>query len=410
MIHPADIARRYGDRLLFLGGERAITYADFARQVLQEPVPDSAGPARVDLDWTPAAFVRLLALCLGGRDIAIGCDARPDALGPFRKFGPLLILPTGGTTGAPRHVVHSQQRLLGAYALQERPPVRLLALYAAGHIAGLDTFFQALHRGSTLVLPAGRSPEAIAAAIEAHRVQVLPATPSFLQFLLLSGALEGRDLTCVETVPHGAEPMPPPLRARLQAAFPHAQLLQRFGLTELGALPVRPDPDDPAALFLEDIPGYAWKIEDGELLVQSPRRMLGTLEEGPVDPDAPWHHTGDFAEWTPRGSLRVHGRREALINVGGLKIVPEVVEALLLEQPMVRDAAVHAVPHPLTGQAVVARVVFAGAPDPPALVRALRAAARQRNLPLAHVPTRIEPVDALDRTALGKRARPRVNA
>ena len=411
MIRLADIARRYGDRPLFLGGERPVTYAEFAGQTHdQDPEQDARETACLELEWTPAAFARLLGLINAGRDVAIGCEVRGEQLQPFHNFRPLLILRTGGTTGAPRHVVHAQQRLLGAYTLQERPPVRLLALYAAGHIAGLDAFFQALHRGSTLVLPDGRSPEAIAAAIETHRVQVLPATPTFLQFLLLSGALEGRDLSCVETIPHGAEPMPPPLRARLQAAFPRAQLLQRFGLTELGALPVRPDPEDPAALFLEEGDGYAWKIEDGELLIRSPRRMLGTLEDGPADPADPWHHTGDLAEWTPRGSLHVHGRREALINVGGLKIVPEAVEALLLAQPMVRDAAVHAVPHPLTGQAVVARVVFAGEPDPASLVRALRAAARQRNLSLAHVPTHIEAVGEIGKTALGKRARPQVKA
>jgi acyl-coenzyme A synthetase/AMP-(fatty) acid ligase len=198
--------------------------------------------------------------------------------------------------------------------------------------------------------------------------------------------------------------MPPALRERIRAAFPKARLLQRFGLTELGPLPVREDPADPQALFLD--PGESeWKVEDGELLIRSPARMLGTLEDGPVSGSTTWHATGDLAELTKRGSIRILGRREAVINVGGQKVIPETVEALLLDLPQVRDVAVTGVPNPLTGQAVCARVVFAGPPDSMALLRAARLAARERGLSIAHVPTKVEPAESIDRTAIGKRAR-----
>lgn len=418
MIDLAAIVRTCGSRCLFSETGGSVGYASFAALVdsKRRQWASDAGPGHGlvahQLEWKADAFAGLLARFLLGQNVLLGSAvpaAAPARLSPFLGQSPLLVLRTGGTTGDPRHVVHSVASLLSPYHPEMRPPVGLLVLYAADHIAGLDAFFQAFHRGSTLVVPPSLAPRDLAHCIESQRIQVLPATPTLLQFLLLSGELEGRELGAVTTIPHGAEPMPPALRERIAKAFPNARLLQRFGMTELGALPVRADPAAPEALFLDSV-DYAWKVEDGELLIQSPTRMLGTLEDGPVDPASTWHRTGDLAEQTPRGSIRILGRREALINVGGSKIVPEIVEAMILEQPGVRDVAVCGIPNPLTGQALCAQVIFAGEADPHGLMKALRAAAREKCLSLAHVPTRIEAVAELDKTAVGKRARPRVKS
>jgi acyl-coenzyme A synthetase/AMP-(fatty) acid ligase len=410
MIDATSVCQTYRTRILFAGPEGTTSYEDFLKLVEAErgeislPRSGSTMLMQVPLEWEPGGFARLLAILSAGHSVTLTPECPKLSLAPFEKHAPLVILPTGGTMGQPRHVVHAASRLLGGYRIQKRPPVRLLVLYAAGHIAGLDAFFQAFHRGSTLVIPADRRAATIAACIEQERVEVLPATPTFLQFLLLSGELEGRQLESVTTIPHGAEPMSPKLRERVGEAFPRAQLHQRFGLTELGALPVREDPDDPKALFL-DSSGCQWKVEGGELFIKSPARMLGTLEDGPVDPDNAWHATGDLAEMTGRGSVRVLGRREAVINVGGEKVIPETVEALLMDLPNVRDAAVTGLPNPLTGEAVYARIVFDGTPEPMALLRDARRAARARGLSMAHVPTKIEPAATIDRTSIGKRPR-----
>ncbi|NDV61622.1 long-chain fatty acid--CoA ligase [Puniceicoccales bacterium CK1056] len=408
MIDLQKIVAAYGDRCLFAGPRQSIDYRTFLELVeaRSKALSDSSSqPIHFHrLEWRADSFADLLARFLAGQSVVLGNSSTLSGFELFAASAPLLILKTGGTTGEPRHVVHSVNTLLTPYALEERPQNRLLVLYAADHIAGIDAFFQALHRGSTLVIPSSMNAKALASCIEEQSVQVLPATPTFLQFLLLSGELEGRDLSSVTTIPHGAEPMPAALRQRISAHFPNARLLQRFGMTELGALPVRADPEYPDAMFLDE-PGYDWKVEDGELLIKSPTRMLGTLEEGLADPESVWHRTGDLAEKTPNGSIRVLGRREALINIGGTKVVPEVVEAMILEQPGVRDAAVSAIPNPLTGQALCAKVIFAGEPDVQGLMKALRQASREKALSLAHVPTRIEAVTELAKTAVGKRLR-----
>lgn len=415
MIDIRSVCRTYATRTLFAGSDRTVSYEEFFKLVETESSDLRSTPSRstkierLSLDWSPSAFARFLGCLTTGQSVALAEHCPDCPLSPFEKQAPLIILPTGGTTGEPRHVVHAATRLLGPYRLEERPPVRVLVLYTAGHMAGLDAFFQAFHRGSTLVVPRDRRASTIASCIERERIEVLPATPTFLQFLLLSGELEGRQMDCVTTIPHGAEPMPARLRKRVEETFPGARLIQRFGLTELGSLPVREDPDDPEALFLKS-EGGQWQVVDGELLIRTPARMLGTLEDGPVDSADSWHPTGDLAELTERGSIRILGRREAVINVGGEKVIPEIVEALLMDLPGVRDAAVSGMPNPLTGEAVCARIVYDGPPDPMALLRSARRAAQARGLSIAHVPTKVEPVKLLEQTAIGKRSRTRGKA
>jgi len=408
MLPLQRIESAYGDRTFLSGGGESVSFATFIRQVHEEINRGRFDPATIhpiSPSWEARSWARLLAILCGGGVASLGGSDGVSLPVAFLPYRPLLVFRTGGTTGGPRNVVHEAKRLLSAFTLTERPPRRQLVLYAPGHIAGFDAFMQALVRGTTLIVPDSLQGRDIARAIERERVEVLPATPTLLQFLLLSGELRNRDLDSVKTIPHGAEPMPPALRERLSLAFPNARLVQRFGLTELGAIPAEPDPEDPEALFFPSDGGFDWKLEEGVLFLRSPSRMLGTLEEGLTGDTAQWWATGDLAEVTARGSLRILGRREAMINVGGSKVIPETVEALLLDEEGVVDVWVRAQPNPMTGQAVTAQVVFEGRADVMNLLRSVRKAAAKAGLSLAHVPTRLEAVDSIPRTAVGKRSR-----
>lgn len=403
MIALKDIVEQFADRELFITPKGVVTYREFGEMTM-----DSDGLVGASLfgglNWNPGAMAGLVTSLLK-HEVTLLCSLPESAnLKPFLENQPLLVLKSGGTMGEPKHVVHSVDRLFGKYEILDRPCSRNLILFEADHIAGLDAFFQALHRGATLVFPDSRDAFGIVQAIQDFEVEVLPATPTFLQFLLLSGALEEKVLKSVKTIPHGAEPMLSELRRRIQRAFPRARLVQRFGLTELGALPVKEDPMDPSALVLEGA-GYSWKIEDGELLIQAPTRMLGTLEDGPIaEPDG-WHHTGDFAEFSASGSVRILGRRETMINVGGSKVLPETVEDFLLHQEGVLDVAVYPEPSLLTGQAVAADIVFEQDPVPAIWLRGLRKRAIIHGLELTHVPTHVRPVKQIQLNRIGKRLR-----
>jgi len=271
-----------------------------------------------------------------------------------------LILATGGTTGIPKIVLHDLNVLLATVPVKHGPAKRLLPLMRFDHIGGLDMAFRALAGRHVLVAPpADLTPAAVAATIARHEVDVLPATPSFLNLLLLSEAHSGGALDSLRVVPYGAEAMPAGLLARLRAALPQVEFVQRFGTSETGALPV--DDGGEGLMLRSDDPAYAWKILDGELWVRSPARALGYLsgEGRGFDVDG-WFRTGDLAETLPDGAIRVLGRREELINVGGEKIFPSEVENVLLAHPQVADCRVGAEPSAVLGQVVIAEIVWRG--------------------------------------------------
>jgi len=272
-----------------------------------------------------------------------------------------LILATGGTAGQPKLVLHDLGTLLAAIPLRNGRPVRLLPLMRFDHIGGLDMAWRALAGGQVIVAPPAEiAPESVAAAIARHRVEVLPATPSFLNLLLISGVMERHDLASLRVVPYGAEPMPAGLLARLRAALPAVDFVQRFGTTETGALPVR---STDSGLVLDGrVEGYEWKVVDGELWIHSAARALGYLsgETGGFAGDG-WFRTGDLAEQRADGTVSVLGRRTELINVGGEKVLPAEVEGVLLAHESVADCLVYPSQSPVLGQVVAAEVVWRGA-------------------------------------------------
>ena len=284
-----------------------------------------------------------------------------DLLGELRaRNHPGLILATGGTTGTPKLVLHDLTALLATVPVKEARARRTLPLMRFDHIGGLDMAWRALAGQQVLIAPPHElTPEMVGATIERHQVEVLPATPSFLNLLLLAGIHRTHDLSSLKVVPYGAEPMPAGLLARLREALPNVEFVQRFGTSETGALPVR---ESGAGLLLrDDRPGFAWKVEDEELWVRSPARALGYLSGNFSGFDsAGWFRTGDVAEQLPDGTIRVLGRRQELINVGGEKVLPSEVESVLLTHPLVADCRVGAAPSTVLGQVVAAEIVWRG--------------------------------------------------
>lgn len=273
---------------------------------------------------------------------------------------PGLILATGGTTGASKLVLHDLNALLATIPVRNAAPRRTLPLMRFDHIGGLDMAWRALAGRQVLVGPPTElTPEAVAATIARHGVEVMPATPSFLNLMLLAGVHTSHDLASLRLVPYGAEPMPAGLLARLRLAFPQVEFIERFGTSETGALPVR---STKAGLQLRhDRASYAWKVVGDELWVRSPAQALGYLSSAPGTFDADgWFRTGDLVAQASDGSIRVLGRREEQINVGGEKVLPAEVEAVLLTHPLVSDCRVGAEPNGVLGQVVAAEIVWLG--------------------------------------------------
>lgn len=274
-----------------------------------------------------------------------------------------LVLFSSGSTGRPKAMVHDLNRLLEAYRDRRSRALTLLVFLMFDHIGGLNTLFTALASGATMVIPAVRDPEEVCSLIARHRVAVLPASPTFLNLVLLSGATERHDLGSLRIITYGTEPMPDSLLARLRTTFPKVKFLQTFGTSETGITQTSSLSSSSTLLRLDD-PNTEHRIVDGELWLRSRTQILGYLNHSmecfTVDG---WFKTGDLVEDAGDGYIRIKGRLKELINVGGQKVLPAEVESVLLAMPEIEDCVVHGEANPITGQVVCAKVILKAGND-----------------------------------------------
>ena len=272
----------------------------------------------------------------------------------LRESGsPGLLLFTSGSTGQPKAVLHDFGRLLAKFH-KPRPALRTLNFLLFDHWGGLNTLLHCLANGSPVILPEDRSANHICDLMERHQVELLPASPTFLNMLLLSRAYEGRDLSALRLITYGSEPMPPTTLAGLRAAFPNVELRQTYGLIELGVLRAKSESSDSLWVKVGG-EGYDLRVVDGILQIKADSAMLGYLNAPTPFTGDGYFVTGDRVEQNG-DYLRFLGRESELINVGGLKVFPAEVENVLLANPLVEDAVVYGERHPITGKIVCADI------------------------------------------------------
>jgi acyl-CoA synthetase (AMP-forming)/AMP-acid ligase II len=303
---------------------------------------------------------------------------------------PGLVIFSSGSAGEPKAVLHDFSALLEKFR-RPGPRKSTMTFLLFDHIGGMDTLFGTLASGGTLVTVPSRDPDVVCRAIAQERVHTLPTSPTFLNLLLISEAWKSHDLSSLQVIAYGTEPMPEAVLARLRAAFPQAKLIQTYGMSELGVLRTRSR--EPGSSWLRfSGEGFETKIVEGTLWVRTPTAMLGYLNAPDLFDADGWLNTEDAVE-VDGEYLRILGRVSDLVNVGGQKVYPAEVENVLMTLDNVRDVAVYGEAHPLTGKILAARVNVVN-PEPfDAFKRRLRAFCRER-LPNYKIPARIELTEA----------------
>jgi acyl-CoA synthetase (AMP-forming)/AMP-acid ligase II len=275
------------------------------------------------------------------------------------------ILLTSGTTGLPKLVVHTLASLAGAIESADSSSAAQVwsTFYDIRRYGGLQIFLRAILTGSSLVLT---SPQESTAEFLARAallgVTHISGTPSHWRRALMSPTAQGLKPNYVRLSGEIADQA---ILNHLQAAYPGARISHAFASTEAGvAFEVR---DGFAGLSADTIgctPDVEMKILDGSLRIRSSRtatRYLGSQaprlkdEEGFVD-------TADMLELQD-GRYYFVGRRDGVINVGGLKVYPEEIEAVINRHPAVHMSLVRTKKNSLTGSLVVADVVLKAAPS-----------------------------------------------
>lgn len=399
---PAGFSAR-ATALLFALAERGVIAVP-----LGESVPADAARIRCEIAAVEWVTVWTAEGEIGFERERCHTESHPLVAELRRRGRPGLVLFTSGTTGGPKAVLHDLAALLGRFKVQDGAERRVLPLMLADHVGGFDMLWRGLAGGITIVSTDDRSPEGIANAVQRHRVEVIATTPSQLNSLYSAGVLCSRTFATVRLVTHGAEPMPPALEARLRRTLPAAEFRSRFGTTETAAIRIRNRMPGSAEFCIED-PAVEWRIEDGELLLRTGSNALGYLNASGTDRFMAegWYRTGDQVAVTEEKWLRFVGRRCDVINVGGEKVHPETVEAVLLENPDVEDCAVYPVANALLGQVVAVDVVWRHkAATALEVKRALGVFAAEK-LERAERPVCVNLVGSISRTETGKKLRGR---
>jgi acyl-coenzyme A synthetase/AMP-(fatty) acid ligase len=270
------------------------------------------------------------------------------------------ILLTSGTTGAPKMAVHTLSSLTGAITSGNRAldSVVWSTFYDIRRYGGLQIFLRALLDGGSLVLSsAEESTGNFLTRAGAHGVTHISGTPSHWRRALMSPAvceLSPRYIRLSgEIVDQG-------ILDRLRAFFPTAAIVHAFASTEAG---VGFEVCDGLAGFPASLVGRKGadveiKVEDGSLRIRSSRiamRYLGSAADTLANQDG-FVDTHDVVEL--RGDrYYLIGRRDGVINVGGMKVHPEEVEAVINRHPRVHMSVAKARRNPITGAVVVADVV-----------------------------------------------------
>ena len=156
---------------------------------------------------------------------------------------PGLVLFTSGTSGEPKAAVHDFLVLLDKFKTR-RLALRTVNFLMFDHLGGLNTMFYILSNGGVVITTKDRNPEIICKLIEKHKIELLPASPTFLNLLLLSGAYKNYDLSSLKIISYGTEPMSKGTLKRLKIIFPYVKLLQTYGLIELGVMRSKSEKDD----------------------------------------------------------------------------------------------------------------------------------------------------------------------
>jgi long-chain acyl-CoA synthetase len=331
----------------------------------------AAGPGGVDFD----AVVGEGAEELPPTDVAAGDLA--------------TILYTSGTTGNPKgamathrnHVTNLMNTLLGgavaraaagapAAADPAAPQPGSLQTFPFFHIGGLSGLYIGAATGSRIALMYKWVPHEGVRLIETHQITGVAGVPIVVRQLLETARLSGVGLTSLVGLAAGGAPVPPDLIRTIGEQF-HAKASpgNGYGLTETTSAVIAnggPDylasPDSigrpvPTAevRFVDDDGRDVAEGAIGEIWIRGPNVIPGYW----ANPEATeaafgggWFRSGDLGYRDAAGLHYVVDRKKDVIIRGGENVYCAEVEALLLEHPRVRDAAVVGVPDPNYGEVV----------------------------------------------------------
>ena len=340
-----------------------------------------------------------------------------------------IIMPTGGTTGAPKGVMNTHRAAQTTFAhvmlnctyRDGSLPVNLTAAPMT-HTAGLLSLPCTAQGGTVVVLPRP-DPILLVQAIAQHRVTEFFLPPTVIYALLEAPGIEKVDFSSVRYLYYGAAPMSVE-KLKKAIALWGPVLTESYGQSEaMGSIATlradehmaggqlasderlasvgRPNPLVRVEI-MDDAGTILPRGETGEICVRGDLIMKGYYKAPDKTAEAiidGWLHTGDIGHIDGDGYLHLTDRKKDMIITGGFNVYPATVEQVIWSHPAVQDCAVIGVPDAKWGEAVKAVVELN--PGQTATAEELIALCKER-LGSVMAPKSVDFVAALPRSPAGK--------
>ncbi|EWG12982.1 class I adenylate-forming enzyme family protein [Cytobacillus firmus] len=290
------------------------------------------------------------------------------------------ILFTSGTTGTPKGVVFSHERILAIasavsvnFSLSHNDS--MLTLMPLSHSAPLNTFFMSgLYCGASHVI-GDFTPNVFLNWIQQEKTTFSFAAPVAYLLAAKDPDLASYDLSSMRVFAYGGGPLALASYHHVKKAFRNENFYQVYGLTEAGpnGILLYPEEHLEKAGSIGKNPTVNMEIrvvrpdgtdtapnEYGEILLTGDSLMLG-YDNNPDETNAVlkdgWLYTGDIAYRDEDGYFYIVDRKKDVIISGGVNIYPREIEEVLAKHDAVLESCVVGVPHEEWGETVKAVVV-----------------------------------------------------
>lgn len=354
-------------------------------------------------------------------------EANPDDIA--------LIIYTGGTTGRSKGVMHSHRHISNWSFMNPargggHNPTKKSLVPNQAHLTGQFILWSTLFEGGCLIYPESYPVQAeeVVEIIEREEIKNLGTVGLLFRDIVNLKDIKSRRLQSIERISCGGAAISELTFHKALDVFPNAQIIEVYSQTESGQfisfLSINQcfiegkynrlvSVGRPGDMALWGQEPYTVRIIDdfgndvaqggiGEIICKGDQMMLGYWQNSDETNKVlrnGWLYTGDIGRFDEEGYLYLLDRKKDMIIVNGSNVYCSEVEEVLSKHPSILEIAIVGTPLSEEGEEVTAVLIPKSSSE--VTLSGLKEFC-QNKLALYKIPTRLELVDSLPRTSVGK--------